>query len=356
LETKFFNLIQQGKFVLAKNLLKGELLIGEIIDPRFDRIWAHLADKLLAAANPKRDLTYELSYWNDWLTYFIEIIEPKWGHAHKGHIYFRLGFSYAQVDEQKAIDNFQLAQIENEIWGKDVIGLKNGDLILFCKDKSSYVALCLLEKMKSLDFVDQQERRQFITEIFSEAFDRAINLSFPDPEKVKKALFYLVKLTPAFGHSINIYNELINVSEQKLTYATISSNGALLETIFFSLFYNNTILDRDGKPIKRPTLGTYYKEAAKQKLFPNEKLKAACRLLNDLRNRIHSENELNAKYPLTPRASLTLRILLELTICEWGQIMIPSVLRTGTPVTGTTHTCSSPLNLTTWTDYGDGEK
>lgn len=313
--------MRQKKFIPAVNVLKEELIAGNVLDPRFDSVWAQLADKILAAANPERNLYYELSYWIDWFHFFITVIEPKWGHAHKGHIYFRLGFAYAQNDEKTAIRNFEFAQSEDEIYATDYLGYKGDQVLEYCRGQSSYVALCLLEKMDLLDFANNLERKRFISRIFSEAFDRAIQRLFPDPKQVYESLKIVIKSPKFYEHAIIIFNELLTVVNMSLTYATISSLGSLLETILLDVIPDDKKLDSKGNEIKLLTLGMLFSIGAKNNIFPNEQIKASCHLVQFLRNRIHSKNTLEAKYPLTPRASHTLMILLELSLIDWAKTL-----------------------------------
>lgn len=320
METKLFQLMQQKKFVPAVNVLKEELIAGNVIDPRFNSIWASFADKILAAANPEHDLHFELSYWYNWLNFFLNIIEPKWGQAHKGHINFRLGFSHAQSDEKLAIINFKLALKENEIYSIQYLGYKGDQIKEYCREQSSYVALCLLERMDLLEFQNNEERRTFISQIFSEAFDRAIQNTFPDPLELLNSIQTLITDSATLDHCKQVYQELHTVSGARLTYATVSSAGSILETILYDALQGIEICDKQGNVIKRPTLGVLFKVASEHNVFPNDKIKASCRLISYLRNRIHSKNTLRAEYPLTPRASLTIKTLLELSIIEWANI------------------------------------
>ncbi|MBU4567129.1 MAG: hypothetical protein KMY53_08415 [Desulfarculus sp.] len=321
METKLLRLMQQKKFISAVNVLKEELIAGNILDPRFDSVWAQLADKILAAANPERNLYYELSYWTDWFHFFITVIEPKWGHAHKGHIYFRLGFAHTQDDEKIAVKNFEFAQSENEIFATNYLGYQGDQVLEYCRGQSSYVALCLLEKMDLLDFADNLERKTFISRIFSEAFDRAIQHLFPDPKQVGESLTTIIK-SPKFNkHATIIFNELLTVANMSLTYATISSLGSLLETILLDAIPESKMIDKKGNKIDKMTLGILFNLADRNSVFPDDLIKASCRLVSFLRNRIHSKNTLDAKYPLTPRASHTLMILLELSLIAWAKTL-----------------------------------
>jgi len=85
-----------------------------------------------------------IPFWEALLKFFIEQIEPIWGHAHKGHIYFRLGLHVGRHDLARACSYLTNAREEDSIFQRQKGGTEQ-EIIARTQQSSSHVALAILE-------------------------------------------------------------------------------------------------------------------------------------------------------------------------------------------------------------------
>src|SRR5262245_22940878 len=92
-QTDFDQFLISDRFEEAKMLLLEEIGSDRLIDPRLDPYWGRFANRLAGAIDRKCGTVEVVAFWESMRDFFMNRIEPIWGHAHKGHIYFRLGLS-----------------------------------------------------------------------------------------------------------------------------------------------------------------------------------------------------------------------------------------------------------------------
>ncbi len=107
------DLLNSGKFEEARLLLQRYLSSGELIDPRLDSMWARIADEIGYGIQKSVGWDEAIRYWESLLEFFLNSLEPSWGHCHKGHIYFRLGFSSLRKNFDRARNYFESAYKED---------------------------------------------------------------------------------------------------------------------------------------------------------------------------------------------------------------------------------------------------
>ena len=313
-------LIADKKFTEARELLEQILLTGELIDPRHDSLWAPIADRIAIAIQQELGLQAALSFWEQLADFFIKQIEPIWGHAHKGHLYFRIGFAVARQDFVKARAAFEKAYQE-DIQLAILRGATPADAPQRAANSSAYVALVILERIDDADFVDVKEKEQFLDRLFGPSFDAAIRNQIENPESINKALTAIV---PSDGQATcrALYVELQQVNALALPFATIWATGDVLESVLLGyLFYERNITTVAGKDILKVELGSLYKEAERLAIFPSQSVAAACDLIYIFRNRIHPGNEMRQKYKFTQRTARTMKNLLDRALIEWQKAL-----------------------------------
>ncbi len=86
--TEFESFLAASRFNDARDLLQTEMVKGRLLDPRCDPYWPRFADRLAREIHKASGLQGVVDFWQSLRDYFIRVIEPAWGHSHKGHIFF----------------------------------------------------------------------------------------------------------------------------------------------------------------------------------------------------------------------------------------------------------------------------
>ncbi len=172
MQPKIEALLKANKFDEATELLKSHLSAAELLNPRNDRTWAPYADHIGFTIRERKDRAAEGGFWQDLLKFFVADLEPKWMHLHKGHIFFRLGFSTLHDDMSKAVSFFEKALEEDRVLESARLG--DGAQLAHVEKAvqrySAYVALSILETIQNEQFDSPAERQRFV-QAFSVSFD-----------------------------------------------------------------------------------------------------------------------------------------------------------------------------------------
>jgi len=317
MQTQLCQLLLAKDFDNARLLLQSHLQSAEIFDPRSDREWAPIADSIAAEFSKSSGLNATIPFWEGLLEFFLHVLEPTWGHCHKGHIYFRLGILYVRRDLSTARQHLTKAR-EEDMLLKRAIASSEEQAIALAQQSSSYVALALLERIKDDDFASSPEKEAFLDHLFGPSFDAAIQGQDVDPALLQEALRALV---PAQGiqDCIALHRELSTASQLGLPYAVVMLTGTVLEAVLLAILYYDKAVSctAAGKDILRVELGTLFHEAITHGIFPNSNIQAAAQLVHLFRNRIHPGNESRQTHRLTPRVAITLKTMFELSLVLW---------------------------------------
>jgi hypothetical protein len=315
-ETELEAFLATKRFDEARELLQQQLAAGQLINPREDSLWSRLADRIAAAIQGESGIPATISFWEALRDFFIGTIEPAWGHTHKGHIYFRLGFAVARQHLARARVELETAY-EEDIKLELSRGGSRTEVLERASNYSAYVALVILERIEDSDFASPTEKEQFVDRLFSPSFDAAIVGAAVRPELVEKALAVIVP-NPGLPACQALYYELQRVDSLALPFATVWATGDVLESILLGVLYHGRgVTTIDTTDIRQVELGPLLKEAKNVPVFPSESVVSACDLVRIFRNRIHPGNEMRQKYKLTARAARTLKILFEHSLLEW---------------------------------------
>ena len=317
--SKLNELLNKSGFDEAALLLKDHLAKAEIIDPSNDGSWAPYADQISFKILSDKGQDVFTSFWEELLKYFEKDLEPTWGHLHKGHILFRFGLAKLVDDVAKAKMYLEKALDEDRLLEKKRAEGKTIDIEKAVRKYSSYVMLCIIERIENEHFDSKIEKQKFFQELVSLSFDAAIMGQEIKPELVGESIKCIVP-QQALEQTLEARRELDKVYAQRLQTATVSLAGVFLENILLCILYYQLGLRTVGKKdILEVQLGPLLKEAIKKVVFPSDSIKATCQTIHIFRNRLHPGNELRQKYKLTPRVVVTLKILLDLALVEWAR-------------------------------------
>jgi hypothetical protein len=314
------HLLESRRFNDARELLQQHLRSGQLLDPRTDDLWAPLADTIAQAIQAHSGIDATVPFWEALQNFFVTSIEPLWGHAHKGHIYFRLAFAVALQDFARARHELELAY-QQDILLETAKGGTPDEITLRSYNYSAYAALTIFERIQDADFPTIADKEQFVSQLFGPSFDAAIAGMVVQPGLVQGALTAVVPPT-ALPMCQARYEELQAAASLALPFAIVSLTGTVLESLLIADLYHRKGLTTlsNGKNILTVELGPLLQEAIQQAVFPTASVRAACQLVQIFRNRLHPGNELRQQYKLVPRVAMTLRVLFELALLEWRKV------------------------------------
>jgi len=316
--SKLKELLNKSRFDDAASLLKSHLAKAEIIDPSNDGLWAPYADQISFKILSDKGQDAFNDFWEGLLKFFEENLEPTWGHLHKGHILFRLGLAKLVDDVATAKTYLEKALDEDRLLEKKQAGGKTIDIEKAVRKYSSYVMLCIIERIENEHFDSNTEKQRFFQELVSPSFDAAIRGQEVKPELVRESIQQIVP-QQALKKTLEARQELDIVYAQRLQIATVSLAGAFLENILLGILYHQLNLRTvQNKDILKVELGPLLKEAIVHQVFLSDSIKATCQIIHIFRNRFHPGNELRQNYKLTPRVAATLKILLDLALVGWA--------------------------------------
>lgn len=317
--TEFNSFVSTGKFDEARQLLQDELASGRLLDPRSDAYWTTFADRL-ARVHGERSEDDVISFWQAMLTFFLNSIEPTWGQAHKGHIYFRLGVALLPRDLTRGKAELVKAYEEDRALEAAKGGTAD-EIRERSRQYSAYVALAILERIEEEEFPNQSDKERFIKR-FLQSFDIALAGAILKPARIRQALKAIAP-DQALASCESLYRELHEVTRLKLPFAMVSLTGTLLESLILAdLYYRGSIAivghGKKAKDILKADLGDLLQEATERSVFPAESVKVAFELVRLFRNRLHPGNEIAQTYKLVPRVAWTIRVFFEHALVDWS--------------------------------------
>lgn len=312
-QTDFDQFLISDRFEEAKMLLLEEIGSDRLIDPRLDPYWGRFADRLAGAIDRKFGTVEVVAFWESMRDFFVNRIEPIWGHAHKGHIYFRLGLSLLPHDFVRGKKELEAAYQEDLVLEKTEGGAPKAS------SQPAYAALTILERIDDSEFANQADKQRFTDQLFH-SFNAAIFGIAVQSDKVQTAI---KKISPADGlmTCLAAYGELREARKQQISFATVSLTGTVLEALLLTDLYHRKQISMlpNGESILKVELGALMKEAIRLSIFPADSVRVAFQLIHIFRNRLHPGNELRQTYKLSPRVAWTVSIFFELAVIEWSK-------------------------------------
>ena len=288
MDSKLDDLLNHGRFAEATSLLKNHLMAAEIIDPSNDTSWAPYADQISFKILSDKRTTCLQCLLAGITEVFVKDLEPTWGHLHKGHVLFRLGFARLSDDISAGKKYLEEALDEDRLLEKKRAGGKSVDIERSIRGYSSYVTLCIIERIEDEHFDSDIEKQKFFREFFSTSFDAAIMRREVNQALVEKAVNRIVP-QEGLEQALGIKRELDLTFERRLPMATVSLAGAFLENVLLSiLYYKDRLRTVKGESVLEIELGKLLREAiGKKDVFPSDATRTTCQVIHIFRNRLH---------------------------------------------------------------------
>jgi hypothetical protein len=323
LNSKFKALLDNSQFDDAALLLKRCLAEAEFVDPRDDYSWGPASDVLGYRILAEQGAPAFEAYWEDFLKFYRNDLEPKWGHLHKGHIFFRLGMAKFQEDVTLAKKYLEESLAEDRLLAELLaakLHLKNVETMVH--RFPSYVLLCILDQIDPDYFASDEAQQIFYRGFVPLRFDVIWDQKEVEPSLVRHAIEVVVP-EPGQKQVFNIQKELNVVFAQRLSAATIGLTRTLLEMILFNALYHRlevgTMADKD---IRQAELDLLLQEAIKQNLFSSLAVQSTCQLIHLLSHELYRPREKSYRYKLNPAVvgyiAYGLKIMFEAALVEWA--------------------------------------
>jgi len=314
--TEFDRLLVDSQFDDAKCLLQEELLAGQLLDPRSDPYWTKFADRLAGEIHKALSVTEVVTFWESIRDFFAQTIDPAWGRAHKGHIYFRLGLACLPRDVDRGKRELEAAYQEDVLLEQAAEGMPEA------QSQSAYIALAILERIDDSEFANQDDKEKFFLQLF-QSFNAAI-VGASIKSRLVEAAFQAILPPEELSRCRAYYRELDEVARRKLPFATVALTGIVLEAVILAILYYRkkiTTLNK-GQDIREAELGPLLKEARKNSIFPADSIRVTCELIHMFRNRLHPGNEIRQTYGLVPRVASTIKVFFEMAMLDWNTALL----------------------------------
>ncbi|MBN1882597.1 MAG: hypothetical protein JW885_10525 [Deltaproteobacteria bacterium] len=264
-----------------------------------------------------------IDFHEELLDFFKKVLEPKYGHIHKGEILWQLGSLWGPIDINKSKEYLLEAKKDNEILEK----IRDDHP---SKGTSTYTKLCIIDRIEEgIHFTTEDEKRKFFGALFTPAFNAAIYRAVVNPEKVKERIKTLINSNDALidFNIIDIYDELSISNGNDLKISTVTLTGILLESIVMALLkykYEKDVLET--KIANKKTKKVKLEEAKFKDLLENiytyeslnDSIKVTFDTIRVFRNRLHPGREWREEYKLTKRVARTLKNIFDLALHEWA--------------------------------------
>jgi hypothetical protein len=111
----FSELLRDGQFERAEESLITEIRRAELVDPADDFSWGVAADALAYRLLAARGADAFRDYHQRLLDLFVGELEPRLGHLHKGHLYYRLASGSFASDFPAGLEHLRSAVAEDQI-------------------------------------------------------------------------------------------------------------------------------------------------------------------------------------------------------------------------------------------------
>jgi hypothetical protein len=314
-------LIEEEKFQEAGALLQQHIREAEIIDPRRDESWGIDADILGYAILEHSGTDAFCAYWQDCLRFFVEQLEPSWGHLHKGHIYLRLGTGYLATGLEKAaacllkgLEEDRLVAEERRKTDPEL------DVEETVRDSPAYITLCTARILDRWAFSSEDFKRKLFQDLVQVKFDVIWGPQEVDPRRVRRAVHRFQGSGQA--PMMAAMDELNRVFDQRLPLATMSTLESLLK-----------ILLRERLPSSAATTGATAPASAAgllaaahtENVFPDPAVGAVFQMAGILCSLFPFLPETKIPEELTPRVllqiSVMIKILVDLALIRWSEAL-----------------------------------
>lgn len=318
---RFNLLLQEERFEEATALLQERLLAAELLDPANDETYVPYCDRIAYALLQKRGHEAFAAFWEGFLGFVRERLEPSFGEIHKGHLFFLLGVARLGTDLAGAMDCLARAVEEDRravARGWQARGAQ-ADVDGIVSTFPGYITLVVAE-LVARSVPPGPERDRLCQGMVSLHFDVTWGPREADRARVREALATLAP--PAFLERLrDLYAGLQAVHTQRLPAATL----AMLEAVLGGLLYGLLEPGQDASAAGAAPAGLGYLLARADAggLFPSETVRAACHLIRLVHGDVGRDGRPAQAHPVTPavfaQVALLLKILFDLALIEWAE-------------------------------------
>jgi hypothetical protein len=314
-------LIDEKKFSEAVSLLKEHIRKAEIIDPRRDDSWGIDADILGYAILDHSGVDAFCSYWQDCLDFFIQEMEPSWGHIHKGHIYLRLGTGYLGTDLERAAEYLRKGLEEDRLVAEERKESDPGlDVEETVRDSPAYITLCTARILDAWPYQSKAFKKSFFHDLVPVKFDVIWGPQEVDPRCVQRAIGRFNDKNQE--QILTALSELNRVFDQRLSLATMST----LES-FLGIFLREKLPEDPSQPDSLTPCSSagLLAEARDGKIFPDPTVAAIFQMAGILCSVFPILPGAALPETLTPRVlsqiSVMIKILVDLAVIRWSEAL-----------------------------------
>jgi hypothetical protein len=257
------------------------------------------------------------------LRFFIEELEPVWGHLHKGHFYLRQGLAYLAIDVSKAYEHFESGYQEDRLICKDFFDAGQvADGEIRARLSPNYVSLLIIERSKPEYFDSPLDRQAYFTglsplrmEVFWERHDVE---QFPIIVAIKK-------LTPdsEIETLLQAYQEICINAGLDHTFALPPLVSAFLKKMLLSkLYHQRDVRKFREKSARQAGLFDLVDLADSEQIFPNISLRSFCQMVTILEKELSLRVDDEYSHEIDPvtekRIGYGLKSLLEKALVDWN--------------------------------------
>jgi hypothetical protein len=322
-KSHFIESIDKKQFVEAGEILKKHIKAAEYVDPRDDYTYGPEMDLLAYAILEEEGPEAFANFHEDFLQFFIEELEPDWGHLHKGHFYMRQGLAYLAIDTSKAYEYFNHGYQEDRVICKDFFDAGQvADGEIRARLSPNYVSLLIIERSKPEYFESQLDRQAYFMglstlrmEVFWERHDVE---QFPIIAAIKK-------LTPISEteNLLQAYQEICNNAGLDHTFALPPLISAFLKKMLLSkLYHQKDVRKYREKSARQAGLFDLVDLAESEHIFPNNSLRSFCQMVAILEKELSLRVDDEYSHEIDPvtekRIGYGLKALLEKALVDWS--------------------------------------
>ena len=313
-------LIAEERFGEASALLRRHLREAQILDPRRDDSWGIDADILGYAILEHRGVDDFAAYWRELLDFFVEQLEPEWGHLHKGHIYLRLGAARLAEDIEEAAAVWKQGLAEDRLVAES---RRRSDAELdveeTVRDSPANVALCTALLVDRWPFRSAEKKRQFFIDLVPIRFDVIWGPQEVDPRRVQRAIRRVFQ-----GSAVSVLKdkqELDQVFDARLQLAIMSTLERFLVNALTTCFSEN-LAPKDRRT--GASLGKMLEVVERSRRLPAAYSGTVFRLVQILCDIFRYSQDFQIEADLTPRVSLQISVMLKIltdhALIRWAEM------------------------------------
>jgi hypothetical protein len=316
----FSKLIDEKKYSEAASLLKQHIKEAEIIDPRRDDSWGIDSDILGYTILDKSGVDAFCSYWQEFLQFFIEEMEPSWGHLHKGHIFLRLGTGYLATDLNKSVEYLKAGLEEDRLVAVERKKKDPGlDIEEIVRDSPANITLCTIRILDKWSYPSEELKQSFFRDLVRVKFDVIWGPQEVDPNRVQRALGKFNNRNREY--LIAAVHELNRVFDQRLPLAIMSTLESFLK-IFLRDRISANSATAEGFALE--SLSDLVAAIQTEKLFPDPTIAAVFQMTGILCTVFPLIPTTEPPEELTPRVlsqiSVMIKILVDLALIGWSEL------------------------------------